>query len=164
MLTLIHRLMSFEFLETSNQSNEVMEGLIYVQTKLGRTFHVGHSKTSGHFFTLVLRDQSLMFQICLVADQQHGEFISIFDPENESMETEHFFEAVPIGNGEDQQESLTRSEILLSHRAEFLLTRRVEHLQFADVLIDEALLRVRIFNGRIIISDEILLDKLNGER
>ena len=69
-----------------------------------------------------------------------------------------------IGQGEDQKESFSHSDVLFAHWFEFFLSCRVENLQMGDLVIDQTLFDVGIFNGWIIIREEEWLDELNGNR
>ena len=81
-------------------------------------------------------------------------------------------EPIPIRNCEYDEEAIASTEVLLSHGWEFFLTRGIQDwkrglgrgwergkdtFQLAQIIINEALFCVRIFDGWIIVSDEVLL-------
>jgi hypothetical protein len=53
---------------------------------------------------------------------------------------------------------------LVAHRRVLLLTGRVQDVEQASLLIDRDLLAVRVFDGRVVLSDEKVLDQLDRER
>lgn len=80
------------------------------------------------------------------------------------MEFHAFIQRTTIGQGEDQKETFSDSNVLFSHRFEFFLTGRVENLQMCDLMIDQTLFHIGIFNGWIIIREEERFDELNSNR
>ena len=77
------------------------------------------------------------------------------------MELVHLVERCPISEREYQKESLARSHVLLPHCAELLLAGGVQDVQLGHGVIDDALLRVGIFNGRVIVRDKVALKEIN---
>ena len=76
------------------------------------------------------------------------------------MELVHLVERCPISEREYQKESLARSHVLLPHGAELLLAGGVQDVQLGHGVIDDALLRVGIFNGRVIVRDKVALKEI----
>ena len=52
---------------------------------------------------------------------------------------------------------------MIAHRFEFFLAGRVENFQLSNLIVDQALLDVRILDGRIVVREEEGLDELNGD-
>jgi hypothetical protein len=86
----------------------------------------------------------LRLQIAFVANHDDGEVVLVLDSKNLLLESQDFFKALPAGYGVDEQEAFARSHVLLAHCAVFLLACSIEHVQQSNLLIDNALLAVRI--------------------
>ena len=65
-------------------------------------------------------------QICLVCHQDHGKFVSVFDPQYLFMKFENFVEWGFVGDGVDEEEPFTGPHVLFTHSREFFLTSRVQ--------------------------------------
>lgn len=69
----------------------------------------------------------LVFQVNFVAHHEHRELISVFNTQDLAMELKHLIQSPPVRDGEDQQEALAGSHVLLPHGAELLLASRVQN-------------------------------------
>ena len=77
------------------------------------------------------------------------------------MELVHLVERCPISKRENQKEALAGPHVLLPHGAELLLSGGVQDVQLGHGVIDDALLRVGIFNGGVIVRDKVALKEIN---
>lgn len=91
-------------------------------------------------------DFSLTLQIALVADDDHREVVLVFHSQDLLLECSDFLEALSRRDGVDQQETLSRSHVLLSHGGVLLLTGGIENVEQGDLLVDNALLAVGIWH------------------
>lgn len=98
---------------------------------------------------------SLTLQVALVTDDDHGEVVLVLDPQNLLLEGGDLFEALPGGNGVDEQEAFAGPHVLLAHGAVLLLTGRVEDIEEGDLVVDVALLPVRVCNSGRTASAEV---------
>lgn len=89
-------------------------------------------------------DFSLTLQIALVTDDDHGEVVLVLYSQNLLLECGDFLKALARRDGVDQQETLSRSHVLLPHGRVLLLAGSVENVEQSDLLIDDALLAVRV--------------------
>lgn len=60
-------------------------------------------------------EEPVLLQITFVSSKEHGHIISIFDPQDLFSEDSHFIEAVPGGDGVDENEALARPHVLVPH-------------------------------------------------
>ena len=95
------------------------------------------------------------------------------------MKFVYFLVGVSVRKGEDKEESLTRPHVLLPHGAELLLSRSVQNcnrktvsfitvncaiislsltIELRHGVINDALLRVGVLDGGIIVSHEVALE------
>jgi hypothetical protein len=90
------------------------------------------------------RDFPLALQVALVAHNNHGEIVLVLDSQNLLLEGCDFLEALPGCDGVDQQETLSGSHVLLSHRRIFLLASGIEDVEKCDFIVNDTLLAVRV--------------------
>ena len=100
---------------------------------------------------------TLPVHVGFVANDQHRELVAVLHPQHLLVELVHLLEGLPLRQGEDEEEALPGPHVLLAHRAELLLTGRVEDVQPRHVVVDHALLRVRVLYRWVIVRDEIAL-------
>ena len=124
-------------------------------------------------------NHSLMLEICFVCYHQHGEFISVLDPQYLPVKTGQLIERRTVSNGIHQQKSFTRSHVLFSHGTEFFLACSVQDckqfvsfnrikwnwcirkltVKFGNNIINYTLFCVWVFNRRVVICYEVALEE-----
>jgi len=109
------------------------------------------------------RDFSLALQIALVADNNHGEVVLVLDAENLLLESGDLLETLARSDVVNKQETLSRPHVLFAHGAVLLLTGGVENIEKSDLVVNVALLAVRVFDRRVIFVDEMALDQLDRQ-
>lgn len=94
------------------------------------------------------RDFSLALQIALVADNNHGEVVLVLDAENLLLESGDLLETLARSDVVNKQETLSRPHVLFAHGAVLLLTGGVENIEKSDLVVNVALLAVRVWVGQ----------------
>ena len=97
--------------------------------------HSGFSNTEGNKLTQIrdcertlLGNLSLPLQIALVANHNDGEVILVLDSQNLLLEGHDLLEALTACDTVDQEETLTRSHILLAHGGVLFLAGGIEDI------------------------------------
>jgi hypothetical protein len=85
---------------------------------------------------------TLALQITLVANDNHGEIVLVFDSQNLLLEGGDFLKTLARSNRIDQQEALSSSHVLFTHSTVFFLACRVQDIKEGDLFIDDALLPI----------------------
>lgn len=91
-------------------------------------------------------DLALALQIALVANDNHGEVVLVLHTQDLLLECRDLLEALSAGDGVDQKETLASAHVLLTHGRVLLLTGSIENVEKGDLIIDNTLLTVRIWN------------------
>lgn len=97
----------------------------------------------------LLRNLPLTLQIALVTHHNNRKIVLILNPQNLLLEGHDFLETLTAGDAVDQEESFTRSHVLLSHRRVFFLTSGIEDIEQRYFFIDHALFAVGICVGSV---------------
>lgn len=124
----------------------------------------------------------LVLQVALVPDNHHGEAVLVLDSQDLLLEGRDLLEALAGCDGVDKQKALAGAHVLLAHRRVLFLAGRVEHVEEGDLVVNDALLPVRVcvtrglaraaargnagmrtLNCRVILVDEVGLDELDRE-
>ena len=118
-------------------------------------------------------DLSFTFQVALVGYHDHGEVVSVLYAEHLLVECADFLERAPACDAVHEEEPLAGAHVLLAHCAVLFLACRVEHIEQCWFFIDDTLLsvgvcgsecmRMRTFDGRIILIHKLVLHELDGE-
>lgn len=87
-------------------------------------------------------DLSFTLQIALVAHNDHGKVVLVFDAQDLLLKRCNFVEALTGCDRVDEQESFSCPHVLLSHGGVLFLTRSIEDIEQGDLIIDNALLAV----------------------
>lgn len=90
------------------------------------------------------RHLALALQIALVADDNHGEIVLVLYPQDLLLESRDFLEALPRRDGVDKQEAFTGAHVLLAHGRVLLLTGGIEDVEQGNLIVNDALLAVRV--------------------
>ena len=91
------------------------------------------------------RHLPLAIEIALVTDDNHGEVVLVLDPEDLLLECHDLLEALPVGYRVDEQEALSCAHVLLAHGRVLLLSSCVEHIEQRNLIVNDALLAVRVW-------------------
>jgi hypothetical protein len=122
----------------------------------------------------------LAIEIALVADDNHGEVVLVFYAQDLLLEGHNLLEALAVGYRVDEQEALAGPHVLLAHGRVLLLAGCVEHIEQRNLVVNDALLAVRVcgllavftalrfarlltLNGRVVFVDKVALDQLDGQ-
>lgn len=147
----------------ANLPDEITESLVDVDPLLGRGLDELAAEVLGEVTALVHADLALILEITLVRHDDDRERVLVLDPEDLLVEDADFFEGVSGRDGVDQKEALASSHVLLPHGAIFLLASRVEDVEEGNLVVNDALLPVRILDGRVVLVDEVGLDELDSQ-
>lgn len=79
------------------------------------------------------------------------------------MKDADLLKRVPGGDRVHEKESLASSHVLLPHGSVLLLSGGVQDVEESDLVVNDALLAVRVFDGRVVLVYKVGLDELNGE-
>lgn len=115
-------------LEFPNNSNQFMESLIHVDPELCAALDVRYFELPAELLSFLQRHNPLVIQVGLVAHHQHWEFIAILNAQDLLVELVHLVEAGMIGYCKYQQETFSRTHVLLSHGTEFFLSSSVQYV------------------------------------
>jgi len=147
----------------TNLTDEVEEGLIDICASLGGGLEEGAVEVLGGILTLLSLDLTLRGKIALVAAEHHGDVISILHTENLFAEGVDFIEGATGSDSVDEEEALAGAHVLVTHGAVLLLAGSIEDIEEGGLTVDGDLLPVAIFDGRIVLVDEMVLDELDGK-
>ena len=90
------------------------------------------------------RDLSFALEIALVSYDNHGEIVLILHSQNLLLKRGDFLEALARRDRVDQKKPLSRAHVLLPHSRVFLLAGSIEHIEQGDLIVNHALLSVRV--------------------
>lgn len=93
------------------------------------------------------RHLPLAVEIALVANDDHGEVVLVLYSQDLLLESHNLLEALPVGYRVDEQEALSCAHVLLTHGRVLLLSSCVEHIEQRNLVVDDALLAVRVWRG-----------------
>jgi hypothetical protein len=96
---------------------------------------------AGHTFCAHL---PLALQIALVANDDDREVVPVLDAQYLLLKCDHLLEALPGCDAVDEEEAFASSHVLLAHCGVLFLTGRVEDVEERNLIVDDALLTVRI--------------------
>jgi hypothetical protein len=148
---------------SANLSDNVIESLVDIDTRLCRRLDELAAKRTGQGLTLLPADLALALQIALVACHDHGEVVLVLHAKNLLLEGGDLLEALSGSDVVDKQEALASTHVLLSHRTVLLLSCGIEDIEQGDLIVNLALLAVGVFDCRVILVDEVALDQLDGQ-
>jgi len=109
------------------------------------------------------RHLPLAVEIALVANDDHGEVVLVLYSQDLLLECHDLLEALPVGYRVDEQEALSCAHVLLAHGRVLLLAGCVEHIEQRNLVVDDALLAVRVLDGRIVLVYKVALDQLDSQ-
>jgi len=145
----------------SDLTDKDNEGFVDVDAHFGGGFDELAAEVLGKVTALVHADLTLVFQIALVRHDDNGERVLVLHTEDLLVECADFFERIAGGDRVYEKETLSRAHVLLTHSAVLLLSSRVQNIKQRDLLINDALLPVGVFDGWVILVNEVALDELN---
>ena len=93
------------------------------------------------------RDLPLAIEIALVTDDNHGEVVLVLYSQDLLLERHNLLEALSVGYRVDEQEALACAHVLLAHGRVLLLAGCVEHIEQGDLVVDDTLLAVRVWQN-----------------
>jgi len=135
--------------------DKVSESLINIDSLFGGSFDELASKVLGEVTALVHANLAFVLQIRLIGDDDNREGVLILHTEDLLVEDADFLKRVSGSNGVDEKEALASPHVLLPHSAIFLLTGRVEDIEEGDLVVDDTLLTVRIFDSWVVLVNEV---------
>ena len=148
----------------ANFTDDFIESLFDIDTSLGRSLQERTIQGLAEVAAFAGLHFAFVFQIALVAQDDHGVAVFVLDAQNLVAERLDGLEGGTASNRINNQEALARSNVLVAHGRIFFLASRVEDIQQADFAVDFDLLAVGVFNGRIIFVHEMILGELSGVR
>lgn len=144
-------------------TDEVAERLVDVNALLSRCLDELAAEVLCKVTALIHSNLSLILEIALVSHDNDRERILILNTEDLLMESANFLKRIAGGDRVNEEEAFTSAHVLLAHSPVFLLTSRVEDVEQRDLIIDDALLAVRVLNCRVVFVDEMALNELDSE-
>ena len=107
----------------------------------------------GYFFTLICCKNCI--DVCSKRPKINEKRPGLVHLKNVASD---LFKRCTIGDCKYEQESLARPHVLLPHGGELFLPGRVEDVKLGHLVVDDALLCVRVLDGGVVVGDEITLD------
>lgn len=148
----------------ADDANQLMECGVDVERRLlGAGLDVRGPELSGELAALLLAHAAHVHQVHLVGRQQHRVRLPILDAQDLRVEVADVLVALLVGDGVHQQEAVALAHVLLAHRAELLLPRRVQHVEYAPLSVDLGVLYVGVLDGGVVVRHEQLLEELDGD-
>jgi len=144
-------------------ANQIAESLIHIDALLGGSLDELAVEMLREVTTLVHSDLPLELKVTLVGDNDDRERILVLYSQDLLVEGADFLERIAGGDRVDEKEALAGSHVLLPHSTIFFLSSRIQHVEKGNLLINDALLSVRIFDGRVIFVNEMALNKLDSQ-
>jgi len=144
-------------------TDKVAERLVDVDALLRRRLDEFATKMLGQIAALIHADLTLVFQVALVGHNDHWECVLVLHTQDLLVVRAYLLEGVPGSDRVHEKEALARAHVLFPHGSVLFLTGRVEDVQKSDLFINNALLPIRVFNRRVILVYEVLLDELDRQ-
>jgi len=144
-------------------ANEGKEPFLDVDPGFGGGLQERTIERLGQVLAFGLRDLSLGLEIALVPADDEGHLVGVFDAEDLLSECGDLVEGCSRCDGVDAEEALTRPHVLVAHGAVLLLPGGVEDIQKTRFVVDGDLFSVRVFDGRVVFVDEMVLNQLDRE-
>jgi len=142
-------------------TNEVEEGLINICAGLGRGLKEGTAEVLSSFLTLGSLDLTFRGKIALVTAEDHGDVVGILYTKNLFAEGVDFIEGATRSDSINEKEALASAHVLITHGTVLLLTSGIEDIEKGGLTVDGDLLSVGILDSRIVLINEVVLDKLD---
>jgi len=149
--------------EPTDFTNEIAECLVYVDALLCRRLDEFAAKVLCQITTLIHADLALILQVALVRYNDHREGVLVLYAQNLLVISADLLERVPRSDRVHKEEAFACAHVLFPHGPIFLLAGCVEDIQKGHLIVDNALLPVRVFDGRVILVDKVLLNKLDRQ-
>lgn len=144
-------------------ADEVAERLVDVNALLSRCFDELAAKVFCKVTALIHSNLSFILKIALVSHDDDRERILVLHTKDLLMESANFLERIAGSDGVNEEEAFTSAHVLFAHCSIFLLAGSVEDVEQRDLIIDDALLAVRVLDCWVVFVDEVTLNELNGE-
>lgn len=100
----------------------------------------------------LLGNLSLALQIALVSDNDDWKIVLVLDSQDLLLEGHDLLERLSAGDAVDQKETLAGAHVLLAHSRVLLLSGGIKDIEKGDLLVNDALLAVGIWEGRKLAS------------
>jgi hypothetical protein len=153
---------------TDNSNKRVVD----VDALLGGSLDALGAKALGEVAALVRLNLALVLEVALVGNNDDGEVVLVLYAEDLLVEGRNLLKRAARGDRVDEEESftwrcyygvsaslycgaLTRPHVLLPHGTVLFLASRVEDIEEGDLVINDALLAVRVLDGRVVLVDEL---------
>ena len=121
------------------------------------------SELSGHVEPLVLPHDPLVLEVALVADEDHGDLVTVLDSQYLLLEVLEIIECGLCRDAVDQDKALSVLHVEIPHGRELLSPGGVEDLQHALLAVHLHLLPVAVLDGGVVLLHEDPLDELDSE-
>jgi len=144
--------------------NKVAEGLVNVDTLLGGGLDELAAEMFCHVSALVHANLAFVLQITFISNDDHREGVSVLHAENLLVEGADLLEGVSRSDGIDEKEALARAHVLLTHGTVFLLASGIQDVEEGNLLVNDTLLAVRVFDSGIVFVNKVALNELNRQR
>jgi hypothetical protein len=132
----------------SDFADKAEEDFVNVVTILCTGFEERAVKLLGHCETFDGKHLAFVFQVALVANDDHwNHFLSFLNALNLFAKGFQFFERGAVGDRVHEDEALASSEVLVTHGGKLFLPRRVQNIQQASLAVNVYLFSVRVFDG-----------------
>jgi len=138
-----------QLLVLSDFSDELEEAGLVVELELGRGLEEGAAPLLGELGALGVVDLALVLEVGLVADEDHGDLISVLGAEDLVVEDGDLLERGLGGDVVDEEEALAVAHPLVLHGGELLLAGGVENVEQSGFIVDDDLLAVRVLDGGV---------------
>jgi hypothetical protein len=147
----------------TNHANKIVERLLHIHTGLRAGFLELRAEGFPQLRAFVGADLSLLLQVALVANQHHGQSLSILHAEHLLLEGRNLLKGGTGSDGEDDHKSFAVANPLVSQGRELLLPCGIENLQKARLLVNHDLLAVAVFDSGVVLLHKVVGAKLNGQ-
>jgi hypothetical protein len=143
--------------------DEIVKGVLDVDSSLGRGLKERTRKGSSQFLALFHCDLTIILEIALVCHKDDGHFLGSLHSQNVVSDGGHHLKGRTRGDGINQQEGLASLDVSISHGTVLFLTSCVNDVEDTSLSIDGDLLAKAVLDGGIVLFDKLVRDQLEGE-
>lgn len=142
--------------------DDLDEDLGDVDVLLGGRLDEVAAEGRGEVLALFRRDVALL-HVALVADEDHRDVLLLLDAEDLRAEFVAVVERGRRVDGVDEDEAVSGAHVGVSQRRELFLSGGIQDVEHDGLAVDVDLLSVEVFDGGVVLFDELALDEADGD-